>query len=315
MPKFPDTMKRIMITAAGGPAGFCLVKYLTGKAYLIGLDSSENTPAQFFCDEVYTVPFAAAPDYMEKMTGIMLVSKPDIIIPTFDEDLLFFDKVKDQLNCFILLSPGETILVCDDKRKTAEIFPDIAARTFTLGEVREQPSYPLFIRPALGRGSKIGFKVENDADLGYALGKIDEPFLQEWLPGPEVTVDTFADFEGKLLGTAPRIREQTRGGISTKGLFIKDDWIEKACKIVHERLKIIGPANIQFMKNRSGNWKLIEINPRYSGGIGLSYQAGFDSITPLLTINAEQKTLIAEKMTPHYGITIVRYWEERAVND
>lgn len=308
-------IKRIMITAAGGPAGFCLVKYLSGKAYLISLDGSTDSPAQFFCDELHQVPLASAPNYREEMLKVIRITKPDIIVPTFDEDLLFFDSVKSQIDSFIVLSPGSTLKACDDKRKTAEIFPDIAARSFKLEEVRKQPSYPLFIRPALGRGSKIGFKVEHDTDLVYALGKIDEPFIQEWLPGPEVTVDTFADFEGKLLGTATRIREQTRGGISTKGLFIKDEWIERACKIVHERLKIIGPANIQFMKDSSGNWKLIEINPRYSGGIGISYQAGFDSITPLVTINTEQKTLRAEKMTPHYGMTVVRYWEERVGND
>lgn len=304
-----------MITAAGGPAGFCLAKYLKGKAYLIGLDGSTDSPAQFFCDEVYLVPFASAPDYKEEMLKVIGMTKPDIIVPTFDEDLLFFDSVRDQLDCFILLSPRETIQVCDDKRKTAETFPDIVVKTFTLEAARKQRPYPLFIKPAIGRGSKIGFKVENDTDLEYALKKVEDPFIQEWLPGPEVTVDTFADFEGKLLGIAPRIRAQTRGGISTKGLFIKDEQIENACRIVHERLKIIGPTNTQFMKDKSGNWRLLEINPRYAGGLGLSYQAGFDSITPLLTIDLERKTLRAEKMIPNYGITVVRYWEERVVDD
>jgi len=304
-----------MITAAGGPAGFCLAKYLKGKSYLIGLDGSADSPAKFFCDEVHIVPFAAAPNYREEMLKVIRRTNPDIIIPTFDEDLLFFDSVRDQIDCFILLSQSETLYTCNDKRKTAGTFPDIAAGTFTLEEARKQHPYPLFIRPATGRGSKMGFKIENDDDFEYALRKVQDPFIQEWLPGPEVTVDTFADFEGKLLGIAPRIRTQTRGGISTKGHFIKDVQIEKYCGIVHERLKIVGPANIQFMNDRNGNWGLIEINPRYAGGIGLSYQAGFDSITPLLTIDMEQMTLISEKMIPKYGVTVVRYWEERAVDD
>ncbi len=307
-------MKRIMITAAGGPAGFCLVKYLNGKAYLIGLDGSVDSPAQFFCDEVHLVPFATAPNYKEEMLKIIKISRPDIIIPTFDEDLLFFDSVRDQIDCFILLSPRVTIDVCDDKRKTAGTFSDIVAKTFTLGETLNQRPYPLFIRPAVGRGSKFGFKVESDSDLEYALKKVKEPFIQEWLPGPEVTVDTFADLEGKLLGVAPRIRTETRGGISTKGRFIKDEQIENTCRIIHERLKIIGPTNTQFMKDSNGIWKLLEINPRYSGGIGLSYQAGFDSITPLLTIDPEKKTLGAERMTPDYGVTVIRYWEERVAD-
>jgi carbamoyl-phosphate synthase large subunit len=309
-------VKRIMITAAGGPAGFCLAKYLYGRAYLIGLDSSTDSPAQFFCDELYQVPFADAPDYKEIMLKIIGSTKPDIIVPTFDEDLLFFDKVKKQINSFILLSPGSTLEACNDKRITADIFPDIAAKTYTIDEIQQKSSYPLYIKPARGRGSKIGFKAENDTDLRYALLKVYEPFIQEWLPGPEVTVDTFADLKGKLLGTAARIREQTRGGISTKGWFIKDSWLEETCRIVHKRLKIIGAANIQCMKDSNGNWKLIEINPRYSGGIGLSYKASFDSITPLVTINIKQKTLRADKMTPRYGIKVIRYWEEKvSAND
>jgi carbamoyl-phosphate synthase large subunit len=253
-------MKRIMITAAGGPAGFSLAKYLKGRAYLIGLDGSLDSPAQFFCDEVHLVPFASAPNYRDEMLKVIRKTKPDIIVPTFDEDLLLFDSIRDQLDCYTLLSPGETIYVCDDKRKTVETFPEIAPKTYTQEEAREKRPYPLFIRPAIGRGSKIGFKVENDRDLEYAITKVEEPFIQECLQGPEVTVDTFSDFDGKLLGIAPRIRAQTRGGISTKGQFIKDEQIEDACRMVHERLKIIGPTNTQFMKDGSGNWKLLEIN-------------------------------------------------------
>ncbi len=300
-----------MITAAGGPAGFCLAKYLQGKAYLIGLDGSSKSPAQFFCNELHLVPFAGAPNYKEEMLDVIRNASPDLIVPTFDEDLLFFDSVRDQIDCFVLLSPRATIRICDDKRKTAATFPEISARTFSVEEALNQHPYPLFIRPSIGRGSKVGFKVENNDDFNYALSKIKEPFIQEWLPETEITVDTFADLEGTLLGIAPRIREQTRGGISTRGRFIRDKQIEKFCRIIHKRLKIIGPANIQFMKDRSGNWKLIEINPRYSGGLGLSYQAGFDSITPLLTIDPELKTIKTEKMTPDYEITVVRYWEER----
>lgn len=307
-------MKRIMITASGGPAGFCLAKYLKGKAYLIGLDSSADSPAKFFCDEVHLVPFASSIDYEDGMLKVIRKTNPDIIIPTFDEDLLFFDKVRERIDCFTLLSPGRTINICDDKRKTAETFSDIIAGTFSIEEARKRRPYPLFVRPAIGRGSKIGFKVEDDDDFEYALKKVKQPFIQEWLPGAEATVDTFADLEGKLLGLAPRIRAQTRGGISTKGRFIRDEQIEKACRIIHERLNINGPANVQFIQDSSGNWRLLEINPRYSGGLGLSYQAGFDSITPLLTINTEQKTLRAEKMTPHYDTTVVRYWEERVVD-
>lgn len=308
-------MKRIMITAAGGPAGFCLAKYLKGKAYLIGLDSSTDSPAQCFCDEVHLVPLAASPNYKEEMFKVIRRTMPDVIVPTFDEDLLFFDSVRDQIDCLILLSPKDTINICDDKRKTSKVFQDIVAKTFILEDVHEQRTYPLFIRPAIGRGSKFGFMVENDDDFEYALRKVKDPFIQEWLSGPEVTVDTFADFKGSLLGIASRLRIQTRGGISTKGHFIKDIQIEKYCRIVHERLKIVGPANIQFMRDRYGNWRLIEINPRYAGGIGLSYKAGFDSITPLLTIDSEQTTLMTEKMTPKVGVTVVRYWEEIAVDD
>jgi carbamoyl-phosphate synthase large subunit len=311
---YSEIMKRIMITAAGGPAGFCLAKYLKGKSYLIGLDGSADSPAKFFCNEVHLVPSASSYNYEDEMLKVIRETKPDIIIPTFDEDLLFFDGVRGEIDCFVLLSPGETLHVCNDKRRTAELFSGFAAKTFLSEQIREQRNFPLFIKPAIGRGSKIGFKVENVDDFEYALGKVKDPFIQEWLPGPEVTVDTFADLEGKLLGVAPRIREQTRGGISTKGRFIRDEQLEKFCSVIHERLKIAGPANIQFMKDTSGAWRLIEINPRYSGGLGLSYKAGFDSISPLLTIDPVKRTLKVEKMTPNYNICVVRYWEERVMD-
>jgi carbamoylphosphate synthase large subunit len=74
--------------------------------------------------------------------------------------------------------------------------------------------------------------------------------------------------------------------VSDKGVTRRNNEIIAFAKEVAERLRIVGPANIQC-KWEAGNVSLIEVNPRFSGGIPLTIASGADFTSWLVQLAAE----------------------------
>ena len=76
-----------------------------------------------------------------------------------------------------------------------------------------------------------------------------------------------------------------RAGVSDKGITRDHPEVIEFAQQVAERLHIIGPANIQC-KWDGRDVSLIEVNPRFSGGIPLTMAAGADFATWLVQLTA-----------------------------
>ena len=134
---------------------------------------------------------------------------------------------------------------------------------------------------------------------------------QEYLPGDEYTIDVLLDMDSKPLISVPRIRLQTRGGISTKGQIILDrELIEESFKIA-KFLKIIGPCCIQVKKDINNLFKLVEINPRLGGGTIFTTLAGAN-FPQMIVDMIEGKHINLPNISE---ITILRYFEEIIINE
>jgi carbamoyl-phosphate synthase large subunit len=132
---------------------------------------------------------------------------------------------------------------------------------------------PVFMKPRQGRGSR-GVKLFNNYFEIPADQVTKDMVFSENLPGQEYTVDVLCDLEGKPLLIIPRKRLEIREGKSVKGETQRHGEIEENVKKLCNILKIIGPANIQFKPDSSGRMKLVEINPRFSGGLPITAEAG-----------------------------------------
>jgi carbamoyl-phosphate synthase large subunit len=102
--------------------------------------------------------------------------------------------------------------------------------------------------------------------IGYGF------IVQEYIEGTEFTVDAFISKTGEHF-IYPRIRLCTYGGVSQVGRTTMDKEIIKVTKQIIEFLDFVGPINLQFIKKNNIPY-LIEINPRLSGGIGITYANG-----------------------------------------
>ena len=163
-----------------------------------------------------------------------------------------------------------------------------------------------------GVSSKDVFHVNSPDELASALARVDEPLVQEMLKGQEYTIDVFCDQSGRALASVPRMRLETRSGISYRGVTIRDEELIEAGLRIAGELGIIGHCNIQCFKDGKAAARFFEVNPRFSGSLPLTIRAGLNS--PLLTVMLSLgKTIPTHMLGFQENLMMLRYWEEHYV--
>jgi carbamoyl-phosphate synthase large subunit len=219
----------------------------------------------------------------------------------------------------VVISSLPVIQTCGDKQALAAWLaskglpaPAIVPKNDALaGRV----SFPLFVKPRTGgRGSLGAQRVDSVQELEVACSKLDEPLIQEFIDGEEYTVDTLSDFDGRLLGAVPRLRIETKSGVSVKGKTVRIPELVELVKHVAEALPILGPSNIQCFRRQDGSFVVSEVNPRFAAAVALSIAAGFNSPMLLLKLARGEK-VEPSSISVRYNMTMLRYWEEVFVQE
>jgi Carbamoylphosphate synthase large subunit (split gene in MJ) len=274
---------KILLTAIG--KRIQLINYLKKSCEVLGTDCGELVSASCFVDKFFKVPKYNENGYIESLISICNDEKIDMLIPLYEKEYKLLSENREkfiEVGTKLLLSSSETIEYCNNKSKTFEFFKSNninTPETFFKDHIKNHGSeiiFPLIIKPIDGMGSSQVYKVNNKKELEFFIEYVEKPIIQEYVDGIEYTIDTLCDFEGKVISIVPRERIEVRSGEVSKSRTVKDvDIIEKANELL-QKLKIIGPGTIQCIKSKFGDIKFIEINPRFGGGVPLSFEAGVD---------------------------------------
>jgi carbamoyl-phosphate synthase large subunit len=131
--------------------------------------------------------------------------------------------------------------------------------------------------------------------------------LQEHIEGEEYNTDCLTDRDGKLIGmVAMRKLGITDKGKAWSGVTVRDEELLTLSQDILAKLKWVGPAEFEFIKQRSsGNYYLLEINPRFGTWIYLAAKA--EQNLPLAAV----QIAIGHKVEPFQnyreGIMFVRH--------
>jgi carbamoyl-phosphate synthase large subunit len=244
-------------------------------------DVNPLSPAVHVADRAYRVPLATEPDYIPELLAICEAERVRLIVPTIDDELPLFGEAKDQfahIGTKVACSPASTSVTCNDKFATCEQLRKAgvaAAATFLPDGLPANLPMPLFIKPRTGRGAVSAYQVRTNEELQFFLKYVADPVIQEYLDGPEYTIDVLCDFDGTPLSIVPRERVVIRAGVTDRGRTINDPRLITLAEQACAALPFAGPLNIQC-RMRRGEPVIFEINPRFSGGIPLTIQAGAD---------------------------------------
>lgn len=249
---------------------------------VIATDIDPFSPAVHVADGAFGVPRSDEPGYVETLLEICEERPIGVLVPTIDDELEILAAAAPRFAAIgvrVVAPTVDTARICRDKRLTAahlEAHGIPVARTWTPEEARAlDVRPPLFIKPRRGRGSVGAFPVSTDAHLEFFLDYVSDPIVQEYLAGPEYTIDLFCDADGQPISAVPRERLVIRSGVTDRGRTVDDPvLIELACRCA-AALSFRGAANVQC-RVVDGTPVVFEINPRFSGGIQLTIAAGAD---------------------------------------
>lgn len=278
---------KILVTSIGRRVQ--LIKHLKLDNYIVGVDSSELNVSRYFVDSFYNVPDFNNAMYIETLIKIIMDEQIDMLIPLHESEFFLLNKNRTKLleaGARLLLSYQDVIEVFGNKLKTYEFFLSndiLTPKTYSTTEIVKinEITYPIIIKPINGMGSKGVHKIYDQEELNYFLKRHNDVLIQEYIDGVEYTIDVLCDFEGDIISIVPRERIEVRDGEVSKSRTVKDNRIIQAVKDIIYKTnsnvdKFIGPITIQCIINNIGEIKFIEINPRFGGGVPLSFEAGIN---------------------------------------
>jgi carbamoyl-phosphate synthase large subunit len=130
------------------------------------------------------------------------------------------------------------------------------------------------------------------------------------MDGPEFSVDTLSDLEGRCLNAIPRTMIESRGGESIKGTVIDDEELIGLGRRVVEALGVRGPCTVQVFRDRSIGLGITDVNTRFGGAFPAPVYAALPGRTyPELIVRMAR----GERIEPHVGefragVTFTRYY-------
>lgn len=284
---------RTVVTGSGGPAGTTVIDHLTRRGHWVGaVDIDHDGAGQTMANARATVPAADDPRYLESLLSHLSHWDAEILIVTTAEELAVLTPVRDTLTArgiHTLMPPADAVAICQDKLSFARALTTFGIptpRTALVGE--PTPPGPWISKPRIGRGSR-GVVIHDD--IASLPTQADEArIVQERVDGREFTVDFLADQTSQVIAYAARWRLAVRGGISASGQVFEDDRLRDLVEHLVRSLNYTGPGNVQGFIDPAGDASIVELNPRYSGGLGISLAAGADLIGSYLHLASEIST-------------------------
>jgi carbamoyl-phosphate synthase large subunit len=247
-------------------------------ATTIAVDANPLAPALYHADHYTLVPRIEDPKYMPSLSAIVDEHDVRLVIPLTDLDQGTLARARDDIDALVLLPDAETVERLGDKYLSHVLFQerDIASPPTWLPEdVPVGARFPLLVKARHGFGSRHIYRAEDRTQLEFFLDYTPvDSIVQVCLGGEEFSIDVFCDLEGRCLNAIPRTMIESKGGESIKGMTIRDETLIELARDVSEKLRLVGPANIQCFREADGSHVITDINPRFGGGFPLPLAAG-----------------------------------------
>ncbi len=306
----------VVVTGAGGPAGVAVVRRLTALGHrVVGVDADATAAGAALATVGAVVPRADHVRFVDALVAVATAYGADALIATVAEELPALAAGADRLaaaGVATWLPDPVAVEVCCDKAAFARALRAAGvphpATTDTPAGLVTVPG-PWVVKPRAGRGSRGVRLLDARADVVEALHADASLIAQTRLSGREFTADALVGRDGELVTVVPRWRDDTRAGISVKGTTFDSAEVTAVVAGALEAVELTGPANVQGFVADDGRATVVEINPRFSGGLPLTLAAGADVVSAHLTgIRDPHAVLPPLWFTP--GVRMSRYFAE-----
>ncbi len=251
--------------------------------WIHGCDSNDLVVGKHFVDRFWHCPKLDKLK-LETLLAYCIEQRIAAIIPTRDEELIFFSKHKQALHdqgIRVMISPLNSIEVCEDKILFCETLAHLPVIPTTLSPKHER----VVVKERFGAGShRAALNLSKDEAQEIAK-TLESPIFQPYIEGTEYTVDCYITDRGALHGALVRSRDLVLNGESQITTTLHHEEIEKLARSFVESLRFEGHILIQVIEDQDRTLHLVECNPRFGGASTASIAAGLDSFYWFLSGN------------------------------
>jgi len=282
------------------------------RGRILGADWSPLAAGLVMADEGFLVPGVDSPGYAQAILDICRRRDVGLVVPLIDWELHSLSEARERFaeaGTRMLVSSPRVVDICRDKRKTFEFLSSRRVGTPRVLEYREalRGPFPVMVKDRYGSSTRNVSVAQSAAELRRTFQGDEKMFIQEYVNGPEYTVDVYAGLDGVPRVAVPRRRLQVRAGEVAKAVTVRHaKIIRQAMRVVTLLEECVGVITIQCRVTRGGEVKFFDLNPRFGGGVPLAIRAGADFPKWILQEHFGRRPRIDPKRWTS-GLVMLRY--------
>lgn len=307
---------KVLILDGGNQNTLAAVRYLGKSGHEMHIVApGKNSLALFskYCHRAHLLPDPRthAESYMNKLLTLLQNEKFDVLLPmgfrSYQLCAAYASTIQQHTS--LTITTKENIALASDKRltyalaeKTGVPFP----KTFQVGSLDEvakiETGFPVVIKSSFESGTNVVEYAHSKKELlqkfeamvkKHRFKPEDYPIIQQYITGEGFGFFAYYE-EGtcKAFFMHHRLREYpVTGGASVCAESFYDETLLQQGKKLLDELKWNGVAMVEFKKHSDGEYKLMEINPKFWGSLELALAAGVNFPAMLLQKAANEKVV------------------------
>jgi len=296
------------------------------EARIIGLAYENLEPGIYMpgmINKTYMIPYPSAGTeaYMERITEIHRKDPINLIIPNLDAELYTFMKSQQKLRDLGIATFLPTFEQFEERHKAnlekyGEKYGIKVPKSMILTSYNDIKKIDDdFEYPVLVKGKFYdAYVAYNDDQVTNHYNKISAKWglpviIQEFIKGTEVNVVALGDGFGNTIAAVP-MRKQfiTDKGKAWSGITLSDQEMIRITKDLISQTKWRGGMELEMIKTNSGDYFMIEINPRIPAWVYLAVGAGQN--IPEALVKLAMGIKVAPFSTYQVGKMFIRYsWD------
>ena len=306
------TDRDVAVLLTGVGKRYTLVSAFPQRAETIAADPNPLAPAQYAAHHRRAVPRFDEPGYVPALQELCQEFNVGAVVPLTDLDLEILGHARQDGRLPAFVPDGDVARATFDKYETHLLLERLglpSPPTVLPGD--PVSGYPVMIKPRWGSGARSIFRAEDEREAEFLAAYIREPAMLQWaMQGPEFSIDTLSDLDGRCLNAIPRTMLESRGGESIKGTVIADEELMDLGRRVVEALGCRGPCTVQVFRDREIGLGITDVNTRFGGACPAHLYAARPGQTyPELIVRMAR----GERIEPHIGnftpgVTFSRYY-------
>lgn len=301
----------VMLTGTG--KRYDIVSAFAQHCGVVACDPNPLAPAQYAATVRTPVPLIRDPAYVPALRALADEHDVGAIVPLTDLDIEVLARARAEGVLPEALVPDPEIAAATyDKYEAHLLLRRLglpSPPTVLPGEPVEH--YPVMVKLRKGSGAEDIHLARDEREARFFCEYVDgDVMVQRRMNGPEFSIDTLSDRDGRCINAIPRSMLESRGGESIKGTVLDDPELVELGRRVVEALGTRGPCTVQVFRDPDVGLGITDVNTRFGGAFPAPMLAALPrrSYPELIAAMAR-----GERVEPHVGeyragMTFTRYF-------